>query len=265
MSRWLGMRTDTLDDICYQIDDLVEGYALGSLETDELLLFSETIESCPGAAERLRQYEETVGLLGLAATPVHPTPAIWARLDDSIRQAERPENVTTFPSPAARGLSVPRWAAALASVAALLLLASTISLGVALQRADEDDEPTTDATVAEYLMSGGEMMQLTSWAAPEWMTWPGRGTLLTAPDMPPIVMVDRCAPTEDTDWDYVVWLLVGDERTAMGQMEINEHGKGILQLDGVGSLENYDAIIISIRKNDSTDYDIMEGAPSLIG
>jgi hypothetical protein len=150
-------------------------------------------------------------------------------------------------------------------VAALLLLASTISLGVALQRADEDNEPATDATVAEYLMSGGEMMQLTSWAAPEWMTWPGRGTLLTAPGMPPIVMVDRCAPTGDTDWDYVVWLLVGDERTAMGQMEINEHGKGILQLDGVGSLESYDAIIISIRKNDSTDYDIMEGAPSQIG
>ncbi len=264
MSRWLRMRTDAEVDICHQIDDLIEGYALGSLETDELLLVGETIDRCPGAADRLREYEEAVGLLGLAVPSVKPAPGVWARLEESTRQRAAAGNVTVFPSPAARGVTLPRWAAALASVAAVLLLAATISLGVALQRSD-DDEPVTDDTVAEYLMAGGEMTQLNSWAAPEWMTWPGRGTLITAPDMPPIVIVDKCAPTVDTNWDYIVWLRIGDERTAMGQMEISKDGKGLMQLEGVESLDSYDAIGISIRKDDSTTYDVMEGSPSQSG
>ena len=78
-------------------------------------------------------------------------------------------------------------------------------------------------------------------------------------------MVDQCAPTGDTDWDYAVWLRVGNERTSMGLMEIGEDGKGIIQLEGVGSLEHYDAIGISIRKSDSTVYDVMEGAPTQSG
>ena len=265
MSRWLGMNVDAVEDICYQIDDLIEGYALGALEPDEWLLVSETIDRCPALAERLREYDEAVGLLGMAATPVEPDRGLWGRLDASTRSPAPIPNVTTFPSPATRGLTVPRWAAALASIAAILLLASTISLGMALRQDTDDDNPITDETVAEYLMSGGEMMQLNSWAAPEWMTWPGRGTLITAPDMPPIVMVDRCAPTEDTDWDYIVWLEIGDERTPMGQMEIDEDGKGIMQLAGVESLDRYDAIVISIRKNDSTSYDVMEGSPDQVG
>ena len=162
-------------------------------------------------------------------------------------------------------MTLPRWLVAVGSIAAMLLLASTISLGVALQRSDDEaSDPVSNATVAEYLMAGGEMMQLASWAAPEWMTWPGRGTLITAPDMPPIVMVDKCAPTGDTDWDYIVWLRNGDERTQMGLMEISEDGKGIIQLEGVDSIENYDAIGISIRKN-STVYDVMEGSPNQSG
>jgi hypothetical protein len=264
MSRWLDMRADVADDICFQIDELIEGYALGSLETDELLLVSDHIDGCPEAAERLRNYEETVGLLGLAVPATTPSPALWMRLEGATRPVERPANVRELKSPATSGIVLPRWAAGLASVAAVFLLAATISLGVALQRSEDDGAPVTDETVAEYLMSGGEMMQLSSWAAPEWMTWPGRGTLITAPDMPPIVMVDKCAPTGDTDWDYVVWLRVGDERTLMGQMEISEEGKGIIQLEGVDSIENYDAIGISIRKN-STVYDVMEGSPGQSG
>lgn len=265
MSHWLGMRADVTDETCQQIDELIEGFALGSLETDERLLVSDTIGYCPDAAERLRHYEETVGLLGLAVPSIMPAEGLWTRLERSAREREPSQNVFAFPGKPARGLTVPRWAAALASVAAVLLLATSISLGVAMQRSDDDEANSSDETVAEYLMSGGEMVQLTSWAAPEWMTWPGRGTLITAPDMPPVVMVDKCAPTGDTDWDYVVWLISGDERTAMGQMEINEDGKGILQLKGVESLENYDAIVVSIRKNDSTVYDVMEGSPKQEG
>ena len=264
MSRWLDMRADAQHDICVQIEDLIEAYALGSLETDELLLVSDHIEGCAGAADRLRDLEETVGLLGLSAPATTPSPALWMHLEGVTRPDAQPTEVTELRRLSTSGIVLPRWVAALASVAAVMLLAATISLGVALQRSDDDGAPVTDETVAEYLMSGGEMMQLSSWAAPEWMTWPGRGTLITAPDMPPIVIVDKCAPTVNTDWDYIVWLRIGEERTQMGQMEISEDGKGIIQLDGVESIDNYDAIGISIRKS-TTVYDVMEGSPKQAG
>src|SRR5687768_12653462 len=104
MSRWLDMRADVIDDICFQIDDLIEGYALGSLETDELLLVSDHIDRCPEAAERLHEYEETVGLLGLAVPAEVVSPTLWMRLGRATRPADPPANVTELKPAVASGI-----------------------------------------------------------------------------------------------------------------------------------------------------------------
>ena len=112
-----------------------------------------------------------------------------------------------------------------------------------------------------YLTSGGTMIPLASQAAPEYMTWPGKGTLLISPDMPPVLFVDKCAPTSK-NFDYVVWLQSGDQRTPMGSMQISKDGRGMMQIEGIESIETYDTIGISIKTNDNRIYDVMEGSPS---
>jgi hypothetical protein len=162
---------------------------------------------------------------------------------------------------------VPTWAAALVSAAAIILLISSVSLGVALRDARDDaQQDGMEDVMLTYMTSGGEMLSLNSWAAPEYMTWPGKGTLLTAPEMDPLLLVDDCLPSKDNGGvQYYVWLQKGDIRTPMGEMEIDSDGQGMIYIEGIDSLADYDAIGISIKTRDDKVYDLMEGWPNQEG
>ncbi|MDQ2682192.1 MAG: anti-sigma factor [Chloroflexota bacterium] len=261
MSNWLSMNPPESDDICLAIDDLIEGFSIGALDPDEMLRVADALDSCPEQAARLADLEGTVGLLGLSLEPVRPSPALWDRIAASTSPAVEPVSIESHR--VRRTIAVPQWAAALVAAAAIVLLISTISLGYALREADDDGAMDDfESAMTSYMTSGGTMMTLSSWAAPEYMTWPGKGTLLMAPDMPPMIFVDDCIPTESNNVEYYVWLEKGGERTPMGLMEIDEDGKGMIQLEGVDSLYEYDAIGISIKTENNTVYDLMEGWPS---
>jgi hypothetical protein len=79
--------------------------------------------------------------------------------------------------------------------------------------------------------------------------------------MAPMVVVDKCVPSSN-GYAYVVWLQQGDQRTPMGNIEINKDGRGMMKLEGVASLEAYDVLGISIRTSSDNVYDVITGAPS---
>lgn len=253
------MRTEGNNKICLEIADLIEGYAIGALDEPEMLLVASTLPDCPAHLETLRQYEETVGLLGLASPSVEPPPELWDRLRDSAR----PVPVRTPVPIGSRtwaNTTVPRWLAVTLSAAAVLLLMTSVSLGVALRQAGDDDQ-MFDSTMATYLTSGGTLIPLASQSTPEYLGWAGRGSLLVAPDMPPMVIVDKCVPSSN-GYSYVVWLQSDGQRTPMGTIEIGKDGRGSMHLEGIESLENYDMLGISIRTSSDKVYDVITGPPA---
>ncbi len=266
MSNWLNMNPADSKDICIEIEDLIDGFAIGALEPEEMLFVANAIDDCPELAVRLNQLDETVGLLGLSVPAIDPAPELWNRVNASTRMTTASADPIDIASRRKPGmLTVPKWAATLVSAAAVVLLISSVALGMAL-RGDDSSDPTDnfESAMTTYMTSGGTMLQLSSQAAPEYQTWPGKGTLLTAPDMAPVVFVDKCMPSSD-DFEYVVWLQKGDVRTPMGKMEISEDGQGMLSLEGVESLAEYDAIGISIKTREDEVYDLMEGWPKQEG
>ena len=253
------MRPERTSDICSEIGHLIEGYAIGALDADEMLHVASRISDCPTEQRRLQQYEETVGFLGLAARAIDPPDQLWQRLEESTREVAGQEPIA-IDSRRGKSLTIPRWAAVLMSAAAVVLFIATISLGVALQRSSDDGDGSFESTMATYLTSGGKVIPLASLSAPEYLGWAGRGSLLVAPDLAPMVVVDRCVPSS-SGYAYVVWLQRGDQRTPMGNIEINEHGRGMMKLEGIGSLEGYDVLGISIHTSKDKVYDVITGTP----
>jgi len=259
--------TETVNnDICLLIEDLIPEYALGSLEPDEVDRVARNIGNCPDQAQQLAAMEEAVGLIGLAA-PIEPVPGtLWNRIETST--LERP---TTLPTrePASYAaassvkrqnrLIIPRWVAALAAVLVLMLLASTVTMGYAVRHKDSDNR-TLESTMAYYMTSGGSVIPLSSQSAPEELAWSGKGALIVAPDMPPVLVVDNCESVQKGS-TYVVWLAHGKERTGMGQLTVDDQGRGMLTITGIDSLDAYDTIGVSLKMTDGGFYDLIEGAP----
>jgi hypothetical protein len=255
------MRTELDNETCAEIADLIEGFAIGGLDASEMLLVAERIADCPEQQEQLRQYEETVGLLGLAVPRLEPPAALWDRLNEATAPVREPARVIDIRHGV---VTMPRWLATAMAAAAVLLLFATVGLGMALRDANDDD-PMFDETLATYLTAGGELVTLNSSSdAPEYLGWDGRGSLLMAPGMEPMLIVDKCVPSSN-GYTYVVWLQRNGQRTPMGQIEIEEDGRGMMKIEGADSMDSYDVIGISIRTDEDRTYEVITGSPKQAG
>jgi hypothetical protein len=247
-------------DICIQIDELLPEYALGLLEPDEQALVSTNLAGCPDQSRQLAALDETVGLIGLAA-PVQTVPdSLWQKIEADTVPARvsgsEPVRLQTWRE---RSMRVPGWLAAVAAILVLALVTSTLSLGYAL-RHREPYQNTMESTMAYYMTSGGSVLPLKSNAVPQEMNWSGKGALIVAPDMPPVLVVDDCRWIEKGS-SYVVWLEADNKRTPMGQLSVDDSGRGMLTINGVDSLTSYDLIGVSVKMADGGFYDLMEGTP----
>jgi hypothetical protein len=257
------MKFESTNNLCHEISDLIEGYAIGALDEREMLRVAESLPSCPEQQEQLREYEETVGMIGLTIAPIAPPAALWDRLNRSTVGEPLPEPIP-IRSRLADKLVVPRWMAAAMAAAIVLLFLSSVSLGIALRQERNGNSTAFDSTMATYLTSGGQVVPLASLQTPDQLGWAGRGSLLMAPNLPPVLVVDKCVPSS-SHYAYFVWLQSGDHRTPMGNIEIGKDGRGMMTLDGVTSLEGYDIVGVTIRtSNDAGQewtYDVMTGSP----
>jgi hypothetical protein len=257
------MKFESTNNLCHEISDLIEGYAIGALDEREMLRVAESLPSCPEQQEQLREYEETIGILGLTAAPIAPPAALWERLNRSTVGEPLPEPIS-IRSRAAGKLAVPRWMAAAMAAAIVLLLLSSVSLGVALRQERSDNSTSFDSTMATYLTSGGQVVPLASLQTPDQLGWAGKGSLLMAPNMPPVLVVDKCVPSS-SHYAYFVWLQRGNQRTPMGNIEIGKDGQGMMTFEGMNSLDGYDVVGVTIRtSNDAGQewtYDVMTGSP----
>ena len=271
------IRQSNLNDICLQIDDLLEAYALDALEPDEGAFVDEHLDGCPQQQEHLSELEQVLSMVGQAVTPLAPPPAVWERLvaetaPTSRAAASAPDVVPARPSPIGRAAATPRpsnvvtmnrWVAWAGGVAAALLLASTVALGAALQRDDDDDGETAEDPLVAMVARGGQVVPLNTQPQPEGLSAVGQGSLLVAPGMTPAVVVDHWTPSSEA-LKYIVWMAAasGGEATVLGEIKVDEDGNGVLLLNGVTSFDGFDVFGISIQTAEGAGLqDVLLGDP----
>ena len=272
-------RQPHLNEVCLQVDDLLDAYALDALEPEERIFVQEHLDGCLQQRDRLAELEEVLAMVGQAVTPFQPPPAVWERLLTETAPAPRvavapSEVVPARPTPIqaaipasrpSKVVTMNRWVAWAGGVAAVLLLASTVALGTALQRADDDDgdgESADDPLVA-MVARGGQVVPLDTQPQPTGLSEVGQGSLVVAPGMTPAVVVDHWTPSSDA-LKYIVWMAAasGGEATVLGEIKVDEDGNGILVLNGVTSFEGFDVFGISIQTTEGAGLqDVLLGDP----
>lgn len=265
------------DEVCLQVDDLLDAYALGALDPAERVFVEEHLDGCLQQRDRLAELEDVLAMVGQAVTPLAPPPAIWDRLAAEIAHAPRtvapapvvaPARPTPIhaaaPSPRpSKVVTLNRWVAWAGGVAAALLLASTVALGAALQRAGDDGDEAAADPLVEMVARGGQVLPLSTQPQPEELSEVGQGSLVVAPGMTPAVVVDHWTPSSDA-LKYIVWMAraSGGDPTVLGEIKIDEDGNGILVLNGVTSFEGFDVFGISIQTADDAGLtDVLLGDP----
>ena len=261
MSTTHEMITTLPNDICTQVDDLLTDYALGTLGPDESDFVARNLSLCPDQASDLTTLGSVVDMMGAATPPMVASEQIWTRLADETAPAAsiaRPVPITRAKS-RSRTVTVPRWAMAIAAALILVLTGSTFAMGYAM---NHDDSPTSPmaATMAYYMTSGAKVVPLASQSVPENPGWSGKGALLVANGMAPLLVLDNCQGMNKAS-TYNVWLAVGTERTPMGQVSVDGKGRGMMTITGIDSLNSYDMIGISVKMDDGGFYDLIEGSP----
>lgn len=259
-------RTNVDSDICLQLDDLLNDFALGTLDPETTNFVATHLAECPDVAAHLTDLDAAIDLLGMGVPAEQLDGALWQRIQAEIAPAE-PIAVAPKPSVAptpiasarVREFRIPRWLAAAAAVLLVALTASTMTMGMALRNRNQESD-AMESTMAYYMTSGGNVIQLASHEIPGHEDWWGKGALLIAPDMPPVLILDNCEAM-NKEKTYVVWLQEGGERTGMGQIAVNDDGRGMMTITGIESLEGYDMIGVSVKMDDGNFYDLMEAAP----
>ena len=261
--------TAVSSDICIQLDDLLNDYAFGTLDPATTNFVAEHLAECPEATEILAALESSVDVLGVSVLAAPVDGALWQRISAEISPVTQPVSrngsVASTPAPTplparnVREFRVPRWLATVAALLLVALTASTLTLGYALRNQPVDND-AMESTMAQYMTSGGNVTQLSSYEVPGHEDWWGKGALLTAPDMPPILILNNCEAM-NKDKNYVVWLEIGSERTGMGQIWVDDQGRGMMTITGIDSIETYDMIGVSVKMDDGEFLDLMEGSP----
>jgi anti-sigma-K factor RskA len=246
---------------CDDASDALAAYALGALEPDEREAIEHHLAACPRCRAELAPFARVADSLAQAPLPAPPPPDVRARLLVEA-QALRPPAAETPNRPAERAggaiLILPRWVVWPAAAAAVLLIAGIAVLTVLLTQARDDRAAAQSARhqLAAYLSAGGTATKLA--AATTDGKYYGHGSLVTAPDLPPIVVVGGCAPSGKNRL-YRVWVARGDQRTRIGDLTVGQDGEGWIELGAAEPLASYDTVGITMITGGDERQDVLVG------
>lgn len=247
------------------VSGLLAGYALGALEPDETEQVLRHLSFCPRCQAELQDYQFTAGLLAYNA-PVQQVP-VRARAAMLSRVAEigssNPEQMVALPPvsrPELRRLRLPwhapRSAWFAAAPVAVLVVVLTISSLVMRERLNEQQSELQSVeaargTALEVLAVESTdrfVNELTaSNAAPGararlFVDLKANNAMLVAIDLPP--------PAEGGG--YVAWLMVHDEYSLVGPLELDSIGRTQLIIDPPDNLDKYQSFVVTLEPDVTT-------------
>lgn len=246
---------------CDDVNDALAAYALGALDPDEHEAVERHLETCAQCRADLAPFAQVADSLAHVPPPAAPPPGLRSRL---LTETQAPIQVATATPqpvdpirPERAVLVLPRWVIFPVAAAAVLLIAGVAVLAVLLAqiRDDRNDAESAEYQLAAYLSAGGRATKLSE--ATTDGRYYGHGALVTAPDMPPIVVVGGCSPTEKNR-QYRVWVARGDDRTRVGELKVDSDGEGWIKYELSEPLESYDVIGITMVIGDERQ-DVLVG------
>jgi hypothetical protein len=246
---------------CDDMNEALAAYALGALDPEEIEAVERHLETCARCRGDLAPFARVADSLAQVPAPAAPPPDLRTRL---LTEAQAPVKLPPATPQAVEPvrpersvLILPRWVVFPVAAAAVLLIAGVAVLAVLLAqtRDDRNDAESAEYQLAAYLSAGGRATKLAE--ATSDGNYYGHGALVTAPDMPPIVVVGGCSPTEGNR-QYRVWVARGDDRTRVGELTVDDDGEGWIKVNLSEPLESYDVIGITMVTGDERQ-DVLVG------
>ncbi|GIW04418.1 MAG: hypothetical protein KatS3mg059_1038 [Thermomicrobiales bacterium] len=247
---------------CNEAQDALGAYALGTLDPEEERGIAQHLATCLECRQRLAVYDAVTEALGTAPDPVAPPPALRERLLHTIQATAGPARRPPVGSrQAARTITVSWW---MAGAVAAILVALLVGSGLLANRLKEMQNERTEAVAAErklaqYLGSGGRVITLTSLPASDYGDSIGRGSLITAPGLPPLIVVNGCPPSAKQRI-YRVWVARGSDRTRIGELFVRDDGTGWMEVKTPEPLTNFDLLGVTMEIGGGIRRDILVGS-----
>jgi anti-sigma-K factor RskA len=228
------------------ISEFVAPYVLGALEPDEIDMVESHLEHCPACQELVAEQRRVIGILPYLAEP-QPVPAaardrLLARAQADVEPVFLPESrasrLKSFLLPSGRTGWI---AAATAASLALVFAINSFQMQSEMDRAAEEASEDR-ANIAEMVQSpGGWMTSLEGGASGA-----GGGIIVDPTTNRAIMVVDGLDQPKE-DHAYVVWMVdeQNGEHVNVGNLIVDEDGRGQLYITTPGALASYDGMMIT--------------------
>lgn len=216
--------------------ELMPGYALGNLSTEESSLVERHSAACPACAQLLKQYQTTVDDLPEAIVMYEPPAELKARILARAAAGARNQPVQKLDAGRAKwnlAALLPRLAPALGGVGLAVIALLAVSNMLLWSRLKQLEDSSMLRTIA---LQGGP-------AAPQAL-----GTLVISLDGEHgTLVVDGLPPLDPDQQQYQVWLLHNGQRYSGGVFSVSKDGYGALWVNSPAPLASCQSVGVTIE------------------
>jgi anti-sigma-K factor RskA len=231
-----NQHTDPVYD-CDALLDLIPEYAFGLTDPEQTRIVEVNLQRCPGAAERLQEYQHLQEEMRASVPQIEPQPQVGARLmaalaasaaTDAPGSATAPAAVSTAP-PRPRRVSRVAWLVAAAAVIALVAtnvfwltrlaeLTQSSDLLAALGNAQSNPFVLTETDSLHWVRLADAQQEDGETTA--FMMWNN--------DSKTGLLYAHAFPELEPGYKYHLWLTRPNKRVFMGILQVNAEGNGAL-------------------------------------
>ena len=237
------------------VSDLLPGYALGSLDEEDLLQVARHLPHCVSCRNELSSYWITVDHLAFAVPLRNPPPGLKGKIlqrvevysdpaASAFRQpvADNRSEAEAPPTPVGwslsgflRSLTVHPLGLALGSAVVLVIVLLLLSNVLLWNQVNELQAQLPGKHVRIVQLTGTEN-------APQ-----AQGYLMIFPEENYGTLVIEDAPELDPGYQYQLWLIRDGKRTSGGVLSVNEQGYGTLQISADQALNNFPSFGVTVE------------------
>jgi anti-sigma-K factor RskA len=216
-----------------QIAELLPGYALDCLDTEELTAVSEHLAGCAECRTELNAYRSMVGQLALASPDVAPPPDLKRRLLNRVHPQPVPPPAASWWHSFGGFLrrTAPAW-----GLASLVLVVALVAMNLLLwQQLAQSHTPTAVARITVVPMQGTA-------DAPD-----ASGIVAMSADGEYGTLVVQGLSPLSPEQQYQLWLIRDGQRTSGAVFSVNAEGYTAAVISSASPLSSYQAFGITVE------------------